>query len=209
MESILFILALAIGGIATWQIFSWRHGLKKKKHQEMLKVESNVLLERIEKVFKVVLAEGYFTEIYDHNSRRNFWGLFESNKKALIVAKARVAMGFDFSKLQWRVDGNKKKVIIEFFPEAEVLSIDPEYKFYDIDQGWLHKFKNDDYTLIINEARELMLQKALESDLPDSANKQLKVMMQQLAASMNWEMEIGKSGWRKKSLSETVKGLLN
>ncbi|MGR3810430.1 DUF4230 domain-containing protein [Jiulongibacter sp. NS-SX5] len=209
MESILFILAIAIGAIATWQIFSWRYGVRKRKHKEMLQVESNVLLERIEKVFKVVLAEGYFTEIYDHNSKKNFWGLFESNKKALIVAKAKVAMGFDFSKLQWRVDGEKKKVVIEYFPEAEVLSIDPEYKFYDIDQGLFHKFRNEDYTLIINEARELMLQKAMESDLSESANKQLKVMMQQLAASMDWEMQIDQVKPKRKSLSETVKGLLD
>ncbi|UBM60483.1 DUF4230 domain-containing protein [Marinilongibacter aquaticus] len=208
MESILFIIALLIGGIATWQISSWRHNVQKRKRQELIKMESSVLLERIEKVFKVILAEGYFTEIYDHNSRKNFWGLFETHKKALIIAKAKVAMGFDFSKLKWRVEEGKKKMILEELPKAEVLSIDPEYKFYDIDNGFLHKFKTADYTHIVSEARELMLQKAMESDLPASANRQLELMIQQLAASMEWELKIEKTSSPRKSLTDTVKDFL-
>ncbi len=208
MEPILFILALLIGAIATWQIFSWRYGVNKRKKQEQIRVESGVLLERIEKVFKVILAEGYFTEIYDHNSQKNFWGLYVSNKKALIIAKAKVSMGFDFSKLKWSVEEGKKKIKIDYFPEAEVLSMDPEYKFYDIEDGLFHKFKTEDYTKILNEARGIMLEKALESDLPDSANKQLKLMMQQLASSMNWELEIDEKRTKRKSFSETVKGIL-
>ena len=68
MEFLIFIIALAMGGIAAWQIFNWMYGKKLKDNKENIRIESNVLLERIEKVFKVVLAEGYFTEIYDHNS---------------------------------------------------------------------------------------------------------------------------------------------
>jgi len=56
MEFILFIIALVIGGIASWQLFNWMHSKKLKDNTDTLKVESNILLERIEKVFKVVLA---------------------------------------------------------------------------------------------------------------------------------------------------------
>ena len=209
MESVLFILALAIGGLAAWQIFTWRYGVNKRKKAELLKTESNILLERIEKVFKVVLAEGYFSEIYDHNSRKDFWGIFEANKKALIVAKAKVSVGYDFSKMVWSRDENTKKLFIEKFPEPELLSIDPEYKFYDINQGLFHKFNNEDYTKILNEAKDLMLQKAMESDLPKTAHKQIQLMMQQLAASMNWELKIDDVVTpNKKGLLESVKGLL-
>lgn len=208
MESILFILALAIGGIATWQIFSWRHGVNKRRKHELLQTESTVLLERIEKVFKVVLAEGYFSEIYDHNSRRSFWGVFEANKKALIIAKAKVAVGYDFSKLEWRRDEKSKKIYIEQFPEPEILSVDPEYKFYDINQGFLHKFNNEDYTKILNEARDLMKNKAMESDLPQIAERQINLMMQQLAASMNWELQIKERALPQKSIKETVRSFL-
>ena len=98
MEFMLFIIALVMGGIASWQIFNWMYSKKLNDNKETLKAESNILLERIEKVFKVVLAEGYFTEIYDHNSQKEILGLFKSSNKALVIAKAKVSVGFDFSK---------------------------------------------------------------------------------------------------------------
>jgi hypothetical protein len=144
----------------------------------------------IEKVFKVVLAEGYFTEIYDHNSKKDFFGLFKSNKKALVIAKAKVAVGFDFGAMKFRKEEGTRKLIIEEFPPAQIIAIDTDYKFYDINQGFLHKFNNEDYTSILNEAKKLMQEKAFESDLPNIANKQIGLMMNQLAASMNWEIDM-------------------
>ncbi len=190
MEFIFFIIALGIGGIASWQIFNWMYIKKLKDNKETLKVESNILLERIEKVFKVVLAEGYFTEIYDHNSEKEILGLFKSSNKALVIAKAKVSVGFDFSKMKFRKEGKDRKLIIEEFAPAEIISIDTDYKFYDLNQGLLNKFKNEDYTSILIEAKKMMQIKAFESDLPIIASNQVRVMMKQLAAAMNWEVDI-------------------
>ena len=88
MEFLLFLVAIAIGGIAAWQIFNWMYGKKLRDNKEELRQESTLLLERIEKVFKVVMAEGYFTEIYDHSSKKEFMGFFKVNKKALVVSRA-------------------------------------------------------------------------------------------------------------------------
>ncbi|MCP9769656.1 DUF4230 domain-containing protein [Lacihabitans sp. LS3-19] len=190
MEFVLFIIALVVGGLASWQIFNWMYGKKLKDNKESLRIESNILLERIEKVFKVVLAEGYFTEIYDHNSQKEFWGMFKSSNKALVVAKAKVSVGYDFSKMKFRKENNERKLIIEEFAPAEILSVDTDYKFYDINQGILNKFNNEDYTAILAQAKKLMQEKAQESDLPQIAANQLKLMMNQLAASMNWEVDL-------------------
>jgi hypothetical protein len=189
MEILFFVVAIAIGAIASWQIFNWIYGKKLQDNREQLRQESSLLLERIEKVFKVVMAEGYFTEIYDHSSKKDFWGIFKANKKALVVAKAKVSVGFDFGKMKVRRDENTRKLIIEAFPEAEVLSVDTDYKFYDIDQGWLNKFNHEEYTAILGEAKRMMQEKALESDLPKVANRQIGLMMNQLAAAMNWEVD--------------------
>ncbi|MDZ7934227.1 MAG: DUF4230 domain-containing protein [Emticicia sp.] len=189
MEFLLFLLAIAIGGVAAWQIFNWMYGKKIRDNKEELRQESTLLLERIEKVFKVVMAEGYFTEIYDHSSKKEFMGFFKVNKKALVVSRAKVSVGFDFGKMKVKRDEITRKLVIEQFPEAEILSIDTDYKFYDIDQGWLNKFNHEDYTNILNEAKKVMQDKALMSDLPKVANRQVGLMMSQLAASMNWEVE--------------------
>ncbi|RYU96319.1 DUF4230 domain-containing protein [Emticicia agri] len=203
MDFLFFVSALGVGGIAAWQVFNWVYGKKIRDNREQLRRESTLLLERIEKVFKVVVAEGYFTEIYDHSSKKDFWGLFNINKKALVISRAKVSVGFDFGKMKVRRDETTRKLIVEEFPTAEVLSIDTDYKFYDIDQGWLNKFSHEDYTNILNEAKKLMQDKALESDLPKVANRQVGLMMNQLAASVNWEIDYRQLGTNnKKELSE-------
>lgn len=189
MDFLLFTLALVVGTIAAWQVFNWIYGKKIRDNREQLRRESTLLLDRIEKVFKVVVAEGYFTEIYDHSSKKDFWGLFKINKKALVVSRAKVSVGFDFGKMKVRREEKSRKLIVEEFPEAEVISIDTDYKFYDIDHGWLNKFSHEDYTNILNEAKKLMQEKALESDLPKVANRQVGLMMNQLAAAVNWEID--------------------
>lgn len=203
MDFLLFLLSIAIGGIASWQIFNWMYGKKLRDNKEQIRQESTLLLERIEKVFKVVVAEGYFTEIYDHNSKKEFMGFFKVNKKALVISKAKVSVGFDFGRMKVKRDETSRKLIIEEFPQAEVLSIDTDYKFYDIDHGWLNKFNHEDYTNILNEAKKVMQDKALTSDLPKVANRQVSLMMNQLAATMNWEVDFLKLPESKpKELSE-------
>lgn len=163
--------------------------LRKTKFPDTTK-EATVLVERIEKVFKVVMAEGYFTEIYNYEHNKEFWHLFKDRKKALVIAKAKVLVGYDFGKMKIRTLGEERKMVIDFFPEPEVLSIDTDYKFYDIEQGWINRFQSEDYTTILTEAKQTMNEKALQSDLPRIANNQVQVMMYQLAAAMNWKIDM-------------------
>lgn len=189
MDVITFIFAMLIGGLVSWQAFSAYYAKKVKPHATDASVESQILLERIEKVFKVILAEGYFTEIYDHNTKKDFFGIFKTNSKALVVAKAKVSVGFYFSKMRFRRDLNSRVLVVEHFAEAEILSIDTDYKFYDINQGLLNKFDNEDYTEILAEAKKLMQEKAEQSELPLIAQKQVELMMQQLCASVGWQLD--------------------
>ena len=190
MTIFLFLVALIIGGIAAWQIFSWMYAGKLKDNREQIRQESTLLLERIEKVFKVVVAEGYFSEIYDHNSQKEFLWFWNTHKKALIITKAKVSVGFDFAKMEVNRDLMNRKLIIEKLPPAEVISVDTDYKFYDINQGLLGKFNHEEYTAMLSEAKRVMNEKAMLSDLPAIADRQLQLMINQLALSMNWELEM-------------------
>ena len=195
-----FILSVMLGGslgAGAYYFWSRRH-LAKSEPQK----EATVLLERIEKVFKVVMAEGYFTEIYNYQHDKNIWNLIKDKKKALIIAKAKVLVGYDFGKLRYHIEGLEKKMVIDYFPEPEVLSMDTDYKFYDIEQGWLNRFQSDDYTSILNEAKQTMNEKALQSDLPRIATNQVQLMMFQLAATMNWKIDMQLPESNKKELDE-------
>jgi hypothetical protein len=195
-----FILSLLTGaglGAAGYYFLS-----KRSTVQSGTKAEATVLVERIEKVFKVVMAEGYFTEIYNYQHDKSIWNLINDKKKALIIAKAKVLVGYDFRKMRFHVSGSERKIVIDYFPEPEILSMDTDYKFYDIEQGWLNRFQSDDYTSILNEAKQTMNEKALQSDLPRIATNQVQLMMFQLAASMNWNIDLQLPEANRKSLAE-------
>lgn len=182
---IITLIAGGVGGAAVYSFF-----LNRKTGKSVSRQEATVLIERIEKVFKVVMAEGYFTEIYNYENDKNIWNLINDKKKALIIAKAKVLVGYDFSKLKFHHIEGERRIVIDFFPKPEILSIDTDYKFYDIEQGWLNRFQSDDYTAILNEAKQTMNDKAMQSDLPRIAGNQVQLMMFQLAATMNWKIEL-------------------
>ncbi|TAE98226.1 MAG: DUF4230 domain-containing protein [Runella slithyformis] len=195
-----FLITLALGAAIGYGFFYWKGG--KLNAFGRSTQNSTILLERIEKVFKVVMTEGYFTEIFDYQDDKEFLYVFKNSKKALLVAKAKVLVGFNFAKMRFRIEENSKKIVIEFFPEPEVLSIDTDYKFYDIDNGLLNRFNPEDYTNLITDAKTAMNDKALSGDLPRIANNQVQVMMYQLAASMNWQIEMQLPESNQKQLTE-------
>ncbi|GAB3888123.1 DUF4230 domain-containing protein [Spirosoma agri] len=181
----LLLLVGAGGGVAFANV------LRKRSGQTDARRESTLLLERIEKVFKVVMAEGYFSEIYNYQDQKKILYVLNDPKKAMIIAKSKVLVGFDFAKVRFRTDENGAKILaIESFPEPEVLSIDTDYKFYDIQAGYLNHFHSEDYTKILDDAKQAMNERALQSDLPKIANNQIQYMMYQLAGSMGWQLQL-------------------
>ena len=189
MISLFNIIFCLIGMAAGFGIFSVYNKFVNKEGT-LIKNESVMLLEKVEKVFKVVLAEGHFSEIYDHSSQSEvLFGLTTVNKKALIVAKAKVLVGFDFAKVKVRWEEGTRKMIIEEFPEPEILSTDSDYKFYDIDHGMFNKFKNEEYTALLADAKQTMQNQAIASELPKIAKKQAVVMLSQMASSMGWSID--------------------
>ena len=189
---LLLLLVGAGGGVALANTLRKRTGITDIQRDSVL------LLERIEKVFKVVMAEGYFSEIYNYQDQKKILYLLNDPKKAMIIAKSKVLVGFDFAKIRFQTPTNgEKKLIIESFPEPEVLSIDTDYKFYDIQAGILNHFSGADYTQILDEAKRAMNERAMQSDLPKIANNQIQYMMYQLASSMGWQLQLPEADQRK------------
>ncbi len=188
MDFLTTLLLLVTGGAAGVALTSV---LKRRSGVTQIRRDSTVLLERIEKVFKVVMAEGYFSEIYNYQDDKKILYLLSDPKKAMIIAKSKVLVGFDFAKVRFQLpEAGSKKLIVESFPEPEVLSIDTDYKFYDITPGYLNHFSSEKYTEILDDAKQAMHERAMQSDLPRIANNQIQYMMLQLAASMGWQLEL-------------------
>lgn len=190
LTTALLLLVGAGGGVALTNSLRRRWGRSDASATDVRR-DSVILLDRIEKVFKVVMAEGYFSEIYNYQDQKKILYLLNDPKKAMVIAKSKVLVGFDFAKVRFRApETGEKTLIIEAFPEPEVLSIDTDYKFYDIQAGYLNHFSGEDYTKILDEAKQAMNERAMQSDLPKIANNQIQYMMYQLAASMDWQLQL-------------------
>lgn len=174
MDNILEVfLGLILGAIIMYWMFSL---FGKKKNKELTEHQSTVLLEKIKSVCKLISVEGDFAEIYKYeNTKERFLSLVSSKKKALIVINAKAQIGYDLQKIFMHADNDKKKIILTNFPEPEVISIEPELEFYDIQNGLFNTFTPNDLTSLNKEAKKHIMEKIPESGLMDTARgKQLK-----------------------------------
>jgi len=188
-DFLLFLTTLALGALGGGAVAS--RFARHRPAPPDTRLEATTLVECIEKVCKVVMAEGYFSEILTYQNQKKYLYFLNDEKRALIIAKAKVLVGYDFAKMRFRQPtGGDKRLVIEFFPEPEVLSIDTDYQFYDLDPGLLNHFRSEDYTRLLDEAKKTMYDRALQSDLPRIAGNQLQYMIFQLADSMGWRLEL-------------------
>ncbi|MFD0993667.1 DUF4230 domain-containing protein [Tenacibaculum geojense] len=186
----LLFLGLALGTIASYFIFKKFTAVQKKSLTEK---QSVVLLDKIKKVSKLITVEGEFAEIYHHeNTQEKFLGLISSRKKAIIIINAKTHIGFDFRKIKMTSNTKNKTIVLSDFPKPEVLSIEPNIRFYDIQNGLLNKFNSEDLTQVNKEAKEHILQKIPESNLMQTANQEALeaiLLMQNLVETIGWKLD--------------------
>ncbi len=186
----LLFLGLAGGAIISYFIFQ-KFSYRTKKN--LTEKQSVVLLDKIKKVSKLITVEGEFAEIYHHeNSKEKFMGLFTSKKKAIILINAKVHIGFDFRKIKMEANSKSKTLVLSEFPEPEIFSIEPNIRFYDIQNGFLNKFSSEDLTSVNKEAKEHILQKVPESNLMQTANQEALdaiILMTNLVETIGWKLD--------------------
>ena len=91
-----------------------------------------VLLERIEKVAKLVTVDGYFSEVYNYKDYYGYdWSIFR--KKALIRVKAHVLAGYNLDQIKIDANSANHTITLSQLPKPEILSIDHDLDYYDLD----------------------------------------------------------------------------
>lgn len=178
---VLLILISAVAGIFYGQ------KLKLFKNHEVEKVE--VVMERVAKVFKMVAVEGYVSEIYEDKQYRQ-WDINILRKKAMVRVKAKVSIGYDFEKAKFEVDESNKEIVIRNFPEPEILSIDHDLDYYDLEEGLFNSFDADDLTKINEKAKKYAVEMIKSGELFEEAESQ-KNKITELLSTL-----IGPSGWK-------------
>lgn len=188
-------LGLLVGAGCMYWLFSV---FKLKKNKEVTNTQSVILLEKVRKVCKLVVVEGEFAEIYDHEHDKGYlFGMISSKKRALLIVKAKVHIGFDLKKLKMEADNRKKRIVLHAFPEPEVLSFEPNYKFYDIKDGMLNRFKPDDLSKLNEQAKDFVMDKIPESSLMETARKEALetiIIIQSIVETIGWKLDFSAIG---------------
>ena len=187
--------ALVVGLSVVGIISIYLHFNPLKSHTD---VSSNVMLERIKKVVKLTTVEGNFSEIYNYKNHviADVWGL---RKKALIRVTATVAVGYDFENIKFTLDEATKTITISEMPYPQILSIDHDVDYYNIENGLFNMISIDDITKMGIQAKEFIAEKAAGSDLFLQAEEQREELFEILALAMQssgWSLDYHKGSFK-------------
>lgn len=181
----LLLLGLLLGAII--MLLIWK--LRGSKKATVVRESTHTVVEGIQKVFKIVLVEGFFNELYNYEETKKLFGFLPSTKRALVIIQAKVLVGYDFEKCVWEADEANQKIQLISFPEPEILSIEPDYKYYNFDEGIFNLLNRDDLTRIQTNGKKQVEMAALKSDLPRMAAEQMRTMLTEVVQAKNWQLE--------------------
>lgn len=195
-KTFLLILALLLSfGLGILAYANWRNA----REQELRQTEATVLLEQIKEVMKLVTIEGSVSELYNETLTRRVTlylplpTAFDFDKKATVQVTGKVLVGYNLEKLSLRIDEDQRKLIITDLPEPEILAIDHELAYRNLEESWFNNFTAQDYTALNQSAKRALRDKALESELMSRARQQGRSVIEsirQLAEAAGLEVEI-------------------
>lgn len=174
---------LLLGGFTTLLLI---RAFSKNKPKDDSNDSSHTVLESIEKVFKIVSTEGYFQEIYNYEQTKKLFKIIPSTKRALVVVKAKVLIGYDMKKSKWEFDNKTQQINIVEFPQPEMLSIEPEYKYYHIEEDLFNVINREDLHKIQVEAKKQIVRAVEKSELKQIANDQMKLLLTEMLNASQW-----------------------
>ena len=176
--------------LVTLGIVTYVKSLKKKS---LVNAQSVLLLDKIKKVCKFITVEGDFAEIYHYEDvKERFLKLISSRKKALVVINAKAHVGYDLSKIVLKADNDKKKILLEHFPQPEVLSIETNLNYYDKTDGYFNRFEAVDLTGLHNEAKLHIQDKIPESGLIQMAQREALetiLLIETIVETIGWKLD--------------------
>ncbi|EKB49447.1 DUF4230 domain-containing protein [Cecembia lonarensis] len=184
-----FIIGFIFGAflfIAAWFV------LTKKESKEELRESSALIQQQIEQVGKLIVTEGYFSQVFTFkNSQNLFLNMLRSDKKALVVANAKVTVEYDLRQLETELDIENKTVILKRIPEP-VVNIYPDIEYYDVTQDYFNKFGAADYNKIKNTVNARIREKVNQSNLMDNSRERLMAELANilvLTKSLGWTLK--------------------
>jgi len=136
-------------------------------------IDSTIVVEKIQKVLKLVTVEGNFSELmkYQDFDYIDFPGF---RKDAIVRVNAKVSVGYNLNNFKVTTNEKEKIIIIQQMPNPEILSIDTDIDFEHLDAGLFTSFDAKEISKMNALAKEKIAEKALSADLIRQAEEQRK-----------------------------------
>lgn len=186
---------ILIGVILTLAVLLiYRSCLERREEQSILKENSMLIQEQINKVSKLIVTEGHFSEVYNYKDSQQLFGpLITADKKALVVVNAEVTVAYDLSLIEFEMDEETKTLRILNIPKPEI-KINPDFEYYDVSSDYLNQFNADDYNKIKRNVNASLQKKIEASSLRSNAENRLLSELSKfllLTNSMGWTLVYG------------------
>ena len=181
----ILLFGLVLGAVIAFLVFKL---VSKSSSKTTIAESSHTVVESMRKVFKIVCAEGQFQEIYYYEQTKKLLKFIPSTKKALVIVKAKVLIGYDFEKCKWEVDEESKNLKIIAFPEPEILSLEPDFKYYYFEEDLFNFINRDDLDKIQIQGKKQVEQAALQSGLKRIAAEQMRTVLTEMVAANRWSI---------------------
>ncbi|NRB84253.1 MAG: DUF4230 domain-containing protein [Winogradskyella sp.] len=173
-------------------LFCFKYCGDKNEANIVLKENSALIQEQIKNVGKLVVTEGYFSEVFTYeNSKAVFGDLMEAEKRAVVIVNANVTVGYDLSRIDYKIDEASKTLHIINIPEEEI-KISPDLEYYDIQEDFLNQFEAEDYNEIKETVKSSLMKKVEGSELKSNAKNRLISELSKffiLTNSLGWTLK--------------------
>lgn len=189
----LFIAVLAfLLGMAVFWGFS-------KNDRIITEEDSTILIERVRKVTKLVTVEGDFSEVFNSSNNREvtFYlplpARLNFKKEAMVQVTGKVLVGYNLEEMGVRIDEETRTLQLTNLPEPEILAIDQQLKFRDLEESWFNQLTADDYSAMSEQAKGVLRKKVADSELMETARLEGNTLIETiiiLARSMGYTVEL-------------------
>lgn len=176
---------LLTGGTIAFLILKLRN---TRKTRAAIQTGSHTVVESIKKVFKIVVTEGQLNEIYNYENTKKILHFIPSTKKALVIVRAKVLIGYDANKCCWEIDEEHREIRLTEFPKPELLSMDTDFNYYYFEDDLFNFIGRKDLQQIQELAKEQVKKAALQSGLMKIAADQMKLLLSEVVTVNNWKL---------------------
>lgn len=182
---------LILAGIVVAIILAFRFCEFKKGDNSTIEYDTNLIQERIVNVGKLVVTEGHFAEVLTYKDQDKYlMDLISFEKKALVIVNAEVTVAYDLRQMKYDIDEKDKTITITYIPKEEI-KINPDIKFYDVNQSRMNPFTGDDYNKISKSVKANLAKKIEKSTLKTNAQNRLISELSKILIttnSMGWTL---------------------